>query len=117
MPRLFQKGQSGNPAGRVPGTRNKATLEIKEIARALIEDPEYVKSLRTRLIAGTAQAMEQTLFYFAYGKPVDRVAPVNPDGSAYAPGQDAEELIGLIADLRIWLGRLDESEPDGSGPH
>lgn len=30
-PWLFQKGQSGNPRGRKPGTRNKATLAIQNL--------------------------------------------------------------------------------------
>ena len=61
----FQKGQGGRPKG-IP---NKATREIKDIARALVEDPEYVQSLRERLTAGKAPHMEPVLFYYTYGRP------------------------------------------------
>jgi hypothetical protein len=42
---------------------------------------------------------------------------VNPDGTAYEPGRDTEEIVSLIADIRILLGR-EEIDPNGSGlPH
>jgi hypothetical protein len=114
----YVKGQSGNLHGRPKGAVNKTTREIKAIATRLVEDPEYMKSLRERLIAGTAGPLEPVLFYYAYGKPIDRIAPVNVDGSSYAPGQDSEELIALIADIRILLGRTEENDPNGGGlPH
>lgn len=59
--------------GRQKGTPNKATVEIREIARALVEDPAYVASLRERLIAGEAPHMETLLHHYAYGKPPERV--------------------------------------------
>lgn len=37
--KLFQPGQSGNPAGRKPGSLNKSTLAIKETAKRLGVDP------------------------------------------------------------------------------
>ena len=55
--------------GRPKGAVNKATQEIQEIARGLLEDPEYQESLRQRLIAGQAERMEALLFQYAYGKP------------------------------------------------
>ena len=35
---MFQPGQSGNPAGRKPGSKNKATKEIREAYQKLTED-------------------------------------------------------------------------------
>lgn len=35
---MFQKGQSGNPNGRKPGSKNKATKEIREAYQKLTED-------------------------------------------------------------------------------
>ena len=35
---MFEPGQSGNPAGRVKGSKNKATKEIREAYQKLTED-------------------------------------------------------------------------------
>jgi len=72
-PTAFKKGQSGNPQGRRPGSRNRATVEAREFANRLIDDPEYREALRRRLIAGTAGGVEVLIWHYAYGKPVDRV--------------------------------------------
>jgi hypothetical protein len=45
------------------------TAEIREAARLLLDDPEYRRSLRTRLIDGKAGSVETLLFHYAYGKP------------------------------------------------
>jgi hypothetical protein len=38
LPRTaFKKGESGNPRGRSPGTRNKTTVEVREMASRLID--------------------------------------------------------------------------------
>lgn len=58
----------GGP-GRKPGIPNKASAEIKEIARRLLTDPKYVESLTRRLPAGKAPHMETLLHHYAYGKP------------------------------------------------
>ena len=36
----FRPGQSGNPRGRAKGVPNKASREVREIARDLVEDPD-----------------------------------------------------------------------------
>jgi hypothetical protein len=53
--RPFRKGQSGNPAGRVVGSRNKATL----IAEAMLEDEsgEVTRTVIDRAKAGDAMGM------------------------------------------------------------
>lgn len=68
--------RGNNP--RKPGSLNRETLEIRAAARALIEDPQYVAALKQRLIAGTAPTIELALYYYAYGKPVDRIEIVKP---------------------------------------
>lgn len=55
--------------GRVPGTPNKATREIKDSSRLLVEDLAYQASLKQRLEEGKAPHMETLLFQYAYGKP------------------------------------------------
>jgi hypothetical protein len=67
-----------NPKGRPKGSRNKTSLEIAEVARKLVESREYRASLKARLIEGKAPHMEPILFYYAYGKPVDRIELVGP---------------------------------------
>ena len=55
--------------GRRPGSRNKATDGIREIARSFVDDPGYREALKARLEAGTAGTMEQILWAYGYGRP------------------------------------------------
>src|SRR2546425_2713033 len=71
--RPFTKGQSGNPTGRPRGTPNRATVEVKVAARLLVEDPEYRRRLLQRLRAGKAGALEPLLWFYAFGKPTERI--------------------------------------------
>lgn len=68
----FQKGKK-KTGGRKAGTPNKATVEIKELAQSLLEDPAYRKALTRRLRAGRAQRIEELLYHYAYGKPLQTV--------------------------------------------
>lgn len=79
--RPFAKGQSGNPSGRPKGVPNKATQEVRELARELVEDPDYLKRLRTRLLDGTlGPGVEQMLWAYAHGKPKESVEVSGPGG-------------------------------------
>jgi hypothetical protein len=61
--------------GRPKGSLNKVTAEAREMARALLQDPEYRENLVTRLRTGTvAPAVEVMLWNYAYGKPKDELA-------------------------------------------
>jgi hypothetical protein len=60
--------------GRKKGTPNKATVEIKEFARSILEDPLYQKRLRGRVMQGKASQIEVLLFHYAYGKPKEHFA-------------------------------------------
>lgn len=73
----------GGP-GRPKGSLNKATLEIKDAARKLVEAPEYVMSLERRLTQGRAPHMETLLFHYAYGKPTETVDTPGIDNLAAA---------------------------------
>ena len=55
--------------GRVKGTPNKVSAEIRETARQLVEDEAYRAELAKRLVEGKAAHMETLLFHYAYGKP------------------------------------------------
>ena len=72
--RPFRPGTSGNPGGRKPGTLNKTTLEARAIATAIVTDARYLRRLMQRARAGELGAMEPLLWYFSYGRPIDRVA-------------------------------------------
>jgi hypothetical protein len=72
-PHGFKPGQSGNPAGRPKGLQNKATRELKEFARSLLESKRYRRLLKRRINAGTAGRIEELLYHYAYGKPHDTV--------------------------------------------
>jgi hypothetical protein len=59
--------------GRPKGALNKATREIKDFARALLESDSYRESLRRRVESGRAPHMETLLHYYGYGKPKETV--------------------------------------------
>ena len=83
----FQKGKP-KTGGRQTGTPNKATVEIKEFARSILEDPLYQKRLRGRVSQGKATQIEVLLFHYAYGKPKEHFSVER--------GPTLEELVGLI---------------------
>ena len=64
--------------GRQKGSLNRATIEIKEASRALLEDPLYVAALQARLHAGTAGSVEPLLYHYAYGKPKETIEHTSP---------------------------------------
>ena len=77
MPR-WQKGQSGNPRGRPPGRENYATVDVRQLARELVLNPDYRARFRERLMRGhLAPAVELALLYYAFGRPVERVQVEN----------------------------------------
>lgn len=49
--------------------KTKAAAPIRERARALLENPAYLKNLQKRLIAGEAGALEIWLYRYGYGEP------------------------------------------------
>jgi hypothetical protein len=68
-----RKGQKG-AGGRPKGSRNKATLEIREAARQLVSDPIYWRKLRDDLRKRKVHPhVETTLLAYAFGRPVDRI--------------------------------------------
>jgi hypothetical protein len=60
--------------GRPKGSKNKTTLEAREMASKIVDDPVYFRNLKARAIAGRlAPAVECALLYYAKGKPQDRL--------------------------------------------
>ena len=76
----FKKGDKR--AGRPKGVQNKATLEVKEFARGLIDSPEYQAALLARIQAGTlSPGVETLLWHYSFGRPKEQVELSNPDGT------------------------------------
>jgi Family of unknown function (DUF5681) len=85
----FQPGQSGNPAGRPPGSRNKATIRVQNV---LEEDAEK--------IATQASSLAQQGNVAAVRICMNRLAPVRKnDPIAYElpPVQSGEEAVAAMA--------------------
>ena len=96
----FQPGQSGNPAGRRPGTRRRVTIEAQHAASQIVDDPEYRAALRQRMIAGTAGAMEPLMWFYAKGKPVDRIEQGGPGAFADVTNEELKSrLVAALAAL------------------
>jgi hypothetical protein len=72
-------------AGRKAGTPNKQTAAAREVARRLLGDADYERSLRKRLIRGEAPRMELHLWELALGKPGVESAEA-PEGAGASAG-------------------------------
>ncbi len=55
----FLKGQSGNPAGRVPGTRNRATMIVEQLLDGA--SPELARDALSMARSGDSPLMRQIL--------------------------------------------------------
>lgn len=68
----FVKGDKR--AGRPPGVPNKVTVEAKAFCTKVLRDQRYVKSIWRRIKADTLPpAVETMIWYYAAGKPKERV--------------------------------------------
>jgi len=91
-------------AGRKAGTPNKLTGEAREVARHLLSDAEYQRSLQKRLIRGEAARIELYLWELAFARP--RAEPA-----------EASEAAGASAGLAQILTKLGESEVENFSSH
>jgi hypothetical protein len=76
------------------------TAEARQLASTLIDDPEYHKRLKKRLLAGELPAhLEAMFWYYAKGKPSEHVELSDMDGTTlFAYPQTAEEAEELSDD-------------------
>ena len=70
MPK-FRPGQSGNPAGRPPGSRTKSNQEIQQIIFESVSFEDIVKKLAQKAGQGR-EAAAKILLEYAFGKPLSR---------------------------------------------
>lgn len=105
----FEKGDPR--AGRPKGVQNKATVEIREASKRLLEDDAYQANLLERLRDGKAPHMETLLHHYAYGKPKETHELTGKDGG---PIQTAAIYDGLTTgELATRLHELAEKARQG----
>lgn len=75
--------------GRPKGSQNKITKAAKDLAAAIVGDPEYLAQLKRRVMAGTAGQMELLLWHYQHGKPKEQM---ELSGSVETPTQVIIEL-------------------------
>ena len=77
--RPFEKGDAR--AGRPKGTPNKVTVEVRNLARAMVQDEKYLAKLSRDLHAGKLPIqLVVMLWHYAYGKPKETHELTGPDG-------------------------------------
>jgi len=70
MPGKGKPVVNGDPrAGRPLGSPNKTGADARRLAQSLVNDPEYLATLRQRLIDGKLGDLEKVLWTYAYGPP------------------------------------------------
>ncbi len=57
----FQKGQSGNPAGKKPGTLSKSKVAFAALLKEIADSKEYQESLKARALAGDSTLDKESL--------------------------------------------------------
>ena len=112
---MFTKGQSGNPAGRPPGARNKATLAMETLLDG--ESEKLTRMVIEKAVTGDAAALRLCM---------DRIMPRRRDqpvpftlpriesledavrasaeiteaiGCGYLTPREARELLGVVRDI------------------
>jgi hypothetical protein len=100
----FQPGQSGNPAGRPPGSLNNKTLAVE--AELQEQAAEAAKNLIERAKAGDLAAMRLCLDRFA---PTGRNRPVAIELPVIKTPEDAELALTVVTD-ELAAGELTISE-------
>jgi len=95
----FQPGQSGNPAGRPPGARNKKTLAIEAAFQADLD--AVVARIRARAMEGHAPAMRLVM---ERAMPMGRGRPLAMDLPAIGSAEDVDAALAHI------LAALSEGE-------
>src|SRR3954470_7502356 len=107
MPRKRGGRKTG---GRRKGTPNKATVEVKAVCGAIVDDRIYLKNLVKRARAGRLPpAVETMIWHYAKGKPAERVE-LKTDvltAEAAAKMSDAELKAEMRAEAAVLLANAE----------
>ena len=110
---MFQPGQSGNPNGRQPGSRNKRTEEISNRLEARGDlDPADVLSemVSDKRSLKNSAPQPRTNLPYKYGKrgviPVAQFIPEQIEVPNFTSIDQAENYLNLIA-VRLGAGEID----------
>jgi hypothetical protein len=72
--RAFRPKGTPKTGGRVKGTPNKVSFEVKNFCRRLVEDPIYQAGFIGRLHGGTLPpGLEAMVWNYAFGKPTEQL--------------------------------------------
>jgi hypothetical protein len=89
------------------GSIDRSKTEAGSFARLIVEVPDYRTSLRARAIAGTLPpAVETLLMYYAWGRPIERVAIA----SGALPDMSREELAVRVERIARYLNAARDAE-------
>jgi Family of unknown function (DUF5681) len=100
----FQPGQSGNPAGRPPGSLNKKTLAVESAMAERAE--EIVNNVMDRAMDGQGTAMRLCMDRLA---PTGRNRPLVIDLPVIKTPEDAEAAVAVVT-AELAAGNLSISE-------
>lgn len=95
----FRPGQSGNPAGKPPGTRHRVTVLAEKL---MADDAESV----VRAVIGAAQAGDMTAARLV----LDRIAPVRKGRPVPLPLPTVEDVAGVMAALGVTVQAMADGE-------
>ena len=108
--------------GRPKGSQTKASLYIQTFCRGILESPEYIASVKARIVAHTLPPQIEALYHhYAYGKPKDTVEIVKSTTdlsgmSAEALANEAQETArAILAYQREVNDAQLEAEPSADG--
>jgi len=62
-------GADDNPDGKIVTKKRQYSRPLRERAREMLEDPDYLEALQARLLVNEAGAVEVWLYRYGYGEP------------------------------------------------
>ena len=106
----FEKGKSGNPAGKPKGTRHRTTIAVEKLLQG--EADELTRKAIELALAGDVTALRLCLERIA---PARKDAPVNFDMPEMKSAADAAAAVGAILD-NVASGHLSPDEARSIAP-